>query len=136
MLGEWLESSGAEPGEPLPLDGETLRGIHGKETPEVHMVSDYANKVGAALAQTVLGQVALAGRVVTAVALQTQREGFRQIVASVGIRTEIVAGHGGGEFPAAQAVKLCGWEDGMRLAMSGAPALDTEGVHQTRLEQR
>ena len=136
MLGEWLESSGAEPGEPLPLDGETLRGIHGTETPEVHMVSDYANKVGAALAQTVLGQVALAGRVVTGYALQTQREGFRQILNSVVIRTEIVAGHRGGEFAGAQPAKLCGWEDEMRPAMSGAPALDTEGVQQTRLEQR
>ncbi len=98
VLGEWLIDSGVEPGEVLSLDGKTLRGIHGKEIPGVHLVSAYATGSGAVLAQAaapgkgqelaaaraVLGQVPLEGRVVVADALLTQRDVCHQIVAGGG----------------------------------------------------
>ena len=89
---------GVEPGEVLSLDGKTLRGIHGEEIPGVHLVSAYAVRGGAVLAQAaapgkgqeleaakeVLGLVPLQGRVVVADALLTQREVCEQIVAGGG----------------------------------------------------
>ena len=51
VLREWLTSSGVDPGEVLSLDGETLRGIHGEEIAGVHLVSAYATRSGAVLAQ-------------------------------------------------------------------------------------
>ena len=98
VLREWMTDSGVEPGEVLSLDGKTLRGIHGEEIPGVHLVSAYATRSGAVLAQaaapgkgqelaaakTVLGQVSLEGRVVVADALLTQREVCQQIVAGGG----------------------------------------------------
>ena len=48
---EWLINSGVELGEVLSLDGKTLRGIHGEEIPGVHLVSAYAVRCGAVLAQ-------------------------------------------------------------------------------------
>ena len=102
MLGEWLINSGSGPGETLSLDGKTpvssagqaLRGIHGEGIPGVHLVSAYGAGSGAALTQVaapgkgrelaaakaVLDQAPLAGRVVVADALLTQREVCRQIV--------------------------------------------------------
>lgn len=98
VVGSWLVSSGVEPDDPLSLDGKTLRGIHGEEIPGVHLVSAYASRAGAVLAQVaapgkgqelaaakeVLRRVPLEGRVVVADALLTQREVCEQIVASGG----------------------------------------------------
>ena len=98
VLREWLTSSGVDPGEVLSLDGKTLRGIHGEEIAGVHLVSAYATRSGAVLAQvaapgkgqelaaakTVLSQLPLEDRVVVADALLTQREVCRQIVAGGG----------------------------------------------------
>ena len=102
VLGEWLINSGPGPGETLSLDGKTpvsstgqaLRGIHGEGIPGVHLVSAYAAGSGAVLTQVaapgkgrelaaakaVLDQAPLAGRVVVADALLTQREVCQQIV--------------------------------------------------------
>ena len=98
VLGEWLTNNGLELGETLSLDGKTLRGIHGEGVPGVHLVSAYATRSGAVLAQVaspgkgqelaaakaVLGQVPLEGRVVVADALLTQREVCQQIVSGGG----------------------------------------------------
>ncbi len=98
VIGNWLANSGVEPDDPLSLDGKTLRGIHGQEMPGVHLVSAYASRAGAVLAQIaapgkggelaaakeVLRQVPLEGRVVVADALLTQREVCEQIVAGGG----------------------------------------------------
>ena len=98
VLREWLINSGVEPGEVLSLDGKTLRGIHGEEISGVHLVSAYAVRCGAVLAQAatpgkgreleaakeVLGLVPLQGRVVVADVLLTQREVCEQIVAGGG----------------------------------------------------
>ena len=97
-VGNWLANSGVEPDDPLSLDGKTLRGVHGQEIPGVHLVSAYASRAGAVLAQVaapgkgeelaaakeVLGQVPLKGRVVVADALMTQRKVCEQIVAGGG----------------------------------------------------
>lgn len=97
-LGRWLVNSGVEPDEPLSLDGKTLRGIHGEGIPGVHLVSAYAHRAGAVLAQVaapgkgqelaaakeVLRRVSLEGRVVVADALLTQRDVCEQIVAGGG----------------------------------------------------
>jgi len=97
-VGDWLVSSGVEPDDPLSLDGKTLRGIHGEEIPGVHLVSAYASRAGAVLAQIaapgkgqelaaakeILKSVPLPGRVVVADALLTQREVCEQIVAGGG----------------------------------------------------
>ena len=95
----WISfTSGVELGEVLSLDGKTLRGIHGEEIPGVHLVSAYAVRCGAVLAQAatpgngqeleaakeVLSLVPLQGRVVVADALLTQGEVFQQIVAGGG----------------------------------------------------
>ena len=50
VLSEWLTNGVIEPGG-LSLDGKTLRGIHGEEIPGVHLVSAYATRSGAVLAQ-------------------------------------------------------------------------------------
>ena len=102
VLREWLSNSGLELGDVLSLDGKTpvsstgqsLRGIHGEGVPGVHLVSAYATRSGAVLAQVaspgkgqelaaakaVLGQIPLEGRIVVADALLTQREVCQQIV--------------------------------------------------------
>lgn len=93
-LAAWLEQTGVEPVSALALDGKTLRGIHGDEVPGVHLVAAYAHETGVVLAQlaapgkghelaaaaTLLETVPLAGRVVTADALLTQRARCEQIV--------------------------------------------------------
>jgi DDE family transposase len=97
-LGEWLARSGIAPDEPLAVDGKTVRGVHGEGIPGAHLVSVYALRAGAVLAQiraatkggelpatkAALAQVDLAGRLVMGDALQTQREVCRQIVAGGG----------------------------------------------------
>ena len=98
VVGGWLISSGVEPDDPLSVDGKTCRGIHGEEIPGVHLVSAYASRAAAVLAQVaapgkgqelaaakeVLHLVPLEGRVVVADALLTQREICEQIVAAGG----------------------------------------------------
>jgi hypothetical protein len=93
-LGRWLERTGVEQVSALALDGKTLRGIHGDEVPGVHLVAAYAHEGGSVLGQVaapgkgqelaaataVLATVPLAGRVVTADALLTQRARCEQIV--------------------------------------------------------
>lgn len=97
-VGGWLVQCGVEPHDPLSVDGKTLRGIHGEEIPGVHLVSAYAGRAGAVLAQIAapgkgqelaaakdaLRQVPLQGRVVMGDALLTQREVCKQIVAGGG----------------------------------------------------
>jgi len=97
-VGGWLARYAVEPDDPLSVDGKTLRGIHGEEIPGVHLVSAYAGRAGAVLAQIaapgkgqelaaakeVLQQVPVAGRVVIGDALLTQREVCEQIVAARG----------------------------------------------------
>jgi hypothetical protein len=92
-LGDWLARMGIAADDPLALDGKTLRGAGGhveagEYVPGVHLVAAYAHQAQAVLAQlrtsgrgqelaaaqAVLAQVPLAGRVVTADALLTQRE--------------------------------------------------------------
>src|SRR5438128_2625846 len=97
-LGDWLARSGIAPAEPLAVDGKTLRGVHGEGIPGAHLVSVYAPRARAVLAQIrtaakggelaatkeALAQVDLQGRVVLGDALQTQREVCTQIVAGGG----------------------------------------------------
>jgi DDE_Tnp_1-associated/Transposase DDE domain len=97
-LGAWLSRNGVDPAEAVALDGKTLRGIHGDAVPGVHLVAAYAHRAGAVLAQapspgkgqelaaarTVLGEIDVAGRVVTGDALLTQRDLCLRIVAGGG----------------------------------------------------
>jgi hypothetical protein len=97
-LGGWLATSGVRPGDALALDGKTLRGIHGDAVPGVHLVAAFAHRAGAVLGEAagpgkgqelvavkaVLGQVPLAGRLVTGDALLTQREVCALVVAGKG----------------------------------------------------
>jgi len=97
-LGDWLAGSGVGPGEALALDGKTLRGIHGDAVPGVHLVAAFAHRSGVVLGQApapgkgqelaavtaVLGQVPLAGRLVTGDALLTQRDVCERIVVAKG----------------------------------------------------
>jgi hypothetical protein len=97
-LGDWLAASGVAADDAVALDGKTLRGIHGDELPGVHLVAAYAHAAGAVLGQApsagkghelaaverVLGEVPLAGRVVTGDALLTQRDLCVQIAAGGG----------------------------------------------------
>ena len=106
VLREWVQDSGVDLGLVASVDGKTpvsstgqaLRGIHGEEIPGAHLVSAYAAGSGAVLTQVatvgkgqelaaakaVLGQIPLAGKIVAADALLTQREVCRQIVAGGG----------------------------------------------------
>lgn len=93
-VGAWLVRTGVAPGEPIAVDGKTLRGVHGDGLPGEHLVSAYAHRAGAVLAQVrsaghghelaaaerVLGAVPLAGRVVTTDALLTQRSVSQRVV--------------------------------------------------------
>ncbi len=97
-VGAWLARTAVAPGEPIAVDGKTLRGVHGEGLPGEHLVSAYAHRAGAVLAQMrsaghghelaaaeqVVDAVPLAGRVVTADALLTQREISSRIVAGGG----------------------------------------------------
>ena len=97
-VGAWLATSGVAADDALAVDGKTLRGIHGEQVPGVHLVGAHAHRAGAILAQVrsagkghelaaaerLLGEVPLAGRLVTADALLTQRAVSRAIVAGGG----------------------------------------------------
>ena len=94
VLGTWLQQTGVAATDPIAVDGKTLRGLHGERIPGVHLVGAYTHEAGAILTQlrtagkgqelaaakAVLGQVPLAGRLVTTDALLTQREIAQQVV--------------------------------------------------------
>jgi len=102
-VGAWLARTGVAPTDPVAVDGKTLRGVHGAGLPGEHPVAASAHRAGAVRAQVrsaghghelaaaarVLGAVPLAGRVVTADALRTQR----------GLSTRGVAGGGASLLP-------------------------------------
>lgn len=97
-LGAWLAQTGVAPDDPVAVDGKTLRGVHGTGLPGEHLVAAYTHRAGAVLAQVrtagkghelagataVLAEAVVAGRVITADALLTQRRLSRQIVAQGG----------------------------------------------------
>jgi hypothetical protein len=97
-VGAWLAASGVEPTDALAVDGKTLRGVRGEGLPGEHLVAAYTRAAGAVLAQVrtagkghelagaeqVLQAAPLAGRLVTADALLTQRTISRQVVAGGG----------------------------------------------------
>ena len=82
-LQEWAQEELGDRAKAVALDGKSLRGIHGEELPGVHLVALYGQQLGLTLAQRgvrgkeaelsvapeLLGQVDLAGRVVTGDAL-------------------------------------------------------------------
>lgn len=93
-VASWLARTGVTPQDLLALDGQTLRGVHGADVPGVHLVSAYAYQAQVILAQLrtegkgqeiaatkeMLAGLSLEERMVTAVALLTQREVYEQIV--------------------------------------------------------
>lgn len=95
-VGGWLARTGGAPQDPLALDGKTLRGAHGAAGG--HLVAAYAHQAEVVIAQLctegkgqelaaakqVLAGLPLAGRVVTADALLTQRELCQQVVGQGG----------------------------------------------------
>lgn len=111
-LGEWLERTGSQPAattgkrvpEAIAIDGKVLRGSQPKRegepdsVPGTYLVAAYAHAAGTVVGQVrtagkghelagakaVLKQVPIAGRVVTADALLTQRDLSEQIVADRG----------------------------------------------------
>jgi DDE family transposase len=102
-LSGWLLTTGVAPDDALALDGKSLRGAGGawdgdEYVPARHLVSLYAHDAQVIVAQVltdgkgqelaagraVLAQVPLAGRVVTADALHTQRAFCAQVVAGGG----------------------------------------------------
>ena len=97
-VGAWLAQTGVTPNDPVAVDGKTLRGVHGEGLPGEHLVSAYAHQAGVVLAQMrsaghghelaaakqVLAELPLAGRLVTADALLTQREVSVEVVAGGG----------------------------------------------------
>lgn len=97
-VGDWLAQTGVRPTEAIALDGKTLRGIHGEDIPGVHLVAAYAHEAQVVLTQLrttgkgqeiaaakrLLDRLPLAGRVVTADALLTQREVCERVVAGGG----------------------------------------------------
>jgi hypothetical protein len=50
-LREWAQEQPGDGGEDIAIDGKSLRGIHGEELPEVHLVAAYAQQAGLVLAQ-------------------------------------------------------------------------------------
>jgi len=97
-VGAWLVQTGVSSTEAVALDGKTVRGIHGEDIPGVHLVAAYAHQAEVVLAQLrtpgkgqelaaakqVLADLPLAGRMVTADALLTQREVCEQVVTAGG----------------------------------------------------
>jgi hypothetical protein len=97
-VGTWLARTGVAPTDALALDGKTLRGVHGDGVPGVHLVGAYAHGAQTMLAQlrsagkghelaaakALLGELPVAGRVVTGDALLTQRAISRRVVAGGG----------------------------------------------------
>jgi hypothetical protein len=93
-LGTWLRQTGVAPGEALAVDGKALRGVERAGVPGVYLVSVYAHAAQTVIAQlrtagkgheltaarTLLGQVPVAGQVVTGDALLTDRALCAQVV--------------------------------------------------------
>ena len=97
VLGRWLQQTGITPAA-LAVDGKAVRGVARDGVPGVYLVSIYAHAADTVIAQlrtagkgheltaarTLLGQVPLAGRVVTGDALLTDRTLCAQVVAAGG----------------------------------------------------
>ena len=97
-LGAWLQQTGLVPGEALAVDGTAVRGVERDGVPGVYLVSVYAHAAETVIAQlrtegtghelaaarTLLGQVPVAGQVVTGDALLTDRALCAQVVAAGG----------------------------------------------------
>jgi DDE_Tnp_1-associated/Transposase DDE domain len=97
-LGTWLEQTGVPAGDALAVDGKAVRGVERDGVPGVYLVSVYAHAAETVIAQlrtagkghelaaarTLLGQTAVAGRVVTGDALLTDRALCAQVVAAGG----------------------------------------------------
>jgi hypothetical protein len=97
-VGGWLAATGLQPGDALAMDGKALRGSSSAQLPGTYLVAVYAHHSQAVIAQlrtagkgqelaaaaTVLGQVPLAGHLVTGDGLFTQRELCTLIVESGG----------------------------------------------------
>lgn len=97
-LGAWLQQTGLRPGEALAVDGKAVRGVERAGVPGVSLVSVYAHAAETVLAQprtegkghqltaarTLLGQVPVAGQVITGDALLTDRTLCTQVVAAGG----------------------------------------------------
>lgn len=93
-LGAWLQRTGVAPGEALAVDGKAVRGVERDGVPGVYLVSIYAHAAEAVIARlrtagkgreltaarTLLGQVPVAGKVVTGDALLTDRALCAQVV--------------------------------------------------------
>jgi hypothetical protein len=93
-LGGWLQERGLKEGEAVAIDGKTLRGIHGKQVPGVHLVPAYAHQMGIVVGQeaveekgnelgavsSLLEQLVIRGHVVTGDAQFTQRQVCEDIV--------------------------------------------------------
>lgn len=97
-LGVWLQAHGIKGGDAVAVDGKTLRGIHGKELPGVHLVAAYAHQKGIVVGQEAVGEkenelgavgkllehLDLRGLVVSGDAQFAQREVCRKVVAKGG----------------------------------------------------
>lgn len=97
-LGAWLQQTGLAPGEALAVDGKAVRGVEREGVPGVYLVSVYAHAAETVIAQlrtagkgheltaarTLLGQIPVAGQVVTGDALLTDRALCAQVVAAGG----------------------------------------------------
>ncbi len=99
-LGGWLQQTGVAPesGEALAVDGKAVRGVARDGVPGVYLVSVYAHAAEMVIAQlrtegkghelaatrTLLGQVPVAGQVVTGDALLTDRALCAQVVEAGG----------------------------------------------------
>ncbi len=97
-LGTWLQQTGLRPGEALAVDGKAVRGVEREGVPGVYLVSVYAHAAESVIAQlrtegkghelraarTLLGQLPVAGQVVTGDALLTDRALCAQVVAAGG----------------------------------------------------
>ena len=51
VLGDWVKGSEVELGAVVSVDGNALRGIHGKEAPGMHLASAYAAGIGGSVRQ-------------------------------------------------------------------------------------
>jgi hypothetical protein len=97
-LGAWLQQTGLLSGEALAVDGKAVRGVERGGVPGVYLVSVYAHAAETVIAQlrtagkghelpaarALLGQVPVAGQVVTGDALLTDRALCAQVVAAGG----------------------------------------------------
>lgn len=94
VVGQWLRASGVAPTDALAVDGKALRGVDRPGVPGAYLVGVYAHGAETVIAQLrtagkghelaaarrLLGQVPVAGRLVTGDALLTQRAVCAQIV--------------------------------------------------------